>query len=206
MSGAAVGFALARADHRFRARNYVKVPAKNWWNATSQETLNLTFTHHLHKLISLSIFYFMDRSILAPSHFIDLSYRTESLVKPPTLSAGCLFPYVAVSQAFYSDITTNPAVCRLLAISVNQCFQLKWPCCYKSPTVFFFISLRPTEVIGSFFSFTFKRNWWGELMGWISQRSKQEVGLKVTACPRCSDRGGTVATENMESVVINGVT
>lgn len=204
MSGAAVGFALARADHRFRARNYVKVPAKNWWNATSQETLNLTFTHHLHKLISLSIFYFMDRSILAPSHFIDLSYKTETLVKPPTLSGGCLFPYVTVFQAFYSDITTNHAVCMLLAISVNQCFQLKWPCCYKSSTVFFF-----------YVSAHHRSNWQllvylqKELVGRINGMNITKVktggGPGTDSLPRCSDRGGTVATENMESVVINGV-
>lgn len=50
----------------------------------------------------------MDRSIWVQSHFIDLSHKTETLVKPPTLRGGCLFPYVIV--AIYSDITTNYAV------------------------------------------------------------------------------------------------
>lgn len=85
----------------------------------SQGTLSLTFTHHLHKLFSLTIF-FMDRSILARSHFIDVSYKTETLVNhqheqsmfiPICHSVSCC--------AFYSDMQfAGAASCHHKLISI----------------------------------------------------------------------------------------
>lgn len=127
----------------------------------------------------------MDRSILARSHFIDLSYKTETLVKLPTSSRACLFPYVTVflCHAFYNAITTNHAVFRdcFLPYQTNQHFQLKWLYCHEIQAVFFNVFSTPQMLLTAFCvpSKEMGEKW----LGWISQRSKQEVGFKLTACP-----------------------